>query len=222
MQMERTINYNPRADFLVETVQMVSGLLLVLFLWVHMLFVGTVMIGKTTFGSLASFMETWGSGSRVAHVLSPLDLTIVFLILVFGMHVGAVMRRMPRQYREQKIVWQHATKIHHYDTWSWLFQSITGSAILLLAAIHVTVVTGFGISPTLSGTRVHYWGFLIFYAVLLLLSEYHASVGLYRIFVKWGFVKHYRMRTVLEVISVLFIVIGAISLVILYRWGAQV
>ncbi|QQE80140.1 hypothetical protein [Alicyclobacillus sp. SO9] len=221
MQLHRAMSYNPRADFVVETVQMISGLLLVLFLWVHMIFVGTVIIGKTTFGSLASFMETWGTGTEVGKVLSPLYLTIIFLILVFGMHVGTVMRRMPRQYREQKIVWQHAKLIHHYDTWSWVFQSITGTAILVLAAIHITVVTGFGISPALSGTRMHYWGFLIFYAVLLLLSEYHASVGLYRIFVKWGYVQHHKMKHVLEVISLLFIIIGIISIVILFTWGAH-
>lgn len=220
MQAQKALSYNPRGDFLAEAVQMVSGLFLVLFLWVHMIFVGTVIVGKTTFGSLASFMETWGTGSQVAHVLSPLYLTIVFLILIFGMHVGTVMRRMPRQYREQKVVWQHAKKIHHADTWSWVFQSITGSAILLLAAIHITVVAGFGISPSLSGTRVHYWGFLLFYIVLLLLSEYHASIGLYRIFVKWGFINHHKMKHVLEVISVLFVVIGGASLWILYAWGA--
>jgi len=219
MQLQRAINYNPRADYLVETMQMVSGLLLVLFLWVHMLFVGTVLLGKGTFGALASFMDNWGVPSTASHVLSPLNLTIVFLILVFGMHIGAVLRRMPRQYREQKIVWQHAKIIHHYDTWSWVFQSITGSAILVLAAIHITVVAGFGISVFNSSHRVAMVGFLIFYSVLLLLSEYHASVGLYRIFVKWGFVNHHRMRAVLEVISVLFVVIGGASLWILHAWG---
>lgn len=220
MQLQRAINYNPRADYLVETIQMVSGVLLVLFLWVHMLFVGTVILGKGTFGALASFMDTWGvPNSAASHALSPLNITIVFLILIFGMHVTAVMRRMPRQFREQKVVWQHAKIIHHYDTWSWVFQSITGSAILIMAAIHISVVAGFGISVVLSSGRVALVGFLIFYSVLLLLSEYHASVGLYRVFVKWGFVAHHKMRTVLEVISVLFIIIGAVSLAILHAWG---
>lgn len=210
MQLQKAVSVNPRGDFLVETVQMISGLLLVLFLWVHMIFVGSIWLGAGSFNALAGFMDKFDL----------LPATIVFLVLVFGAHVGAVMRRMPRQYREQRMVWKHAKLIHHGDTWSWVFQSITGSAIIVLAAVHVAIVSFAGINANLSSMRVSNPGFLIFYAVLLLLAEYHASIGLYRIFVKWGYVNRHSMKRVLNVVSLLMIVIGAVSLWILYTLGA--
>lgn len=189
---------------------MVSGLLLVLFLWVHMLFVAAIWLGASDFNVLAHFMDEYGL----------VWITVGFLVIIIGSHVGAVIRRIPRQWREQKIVWRHAKLIHHADTWSWVFQSITGGALLALAIIHMVVVTYGGISAQLSSTRV-FNNFLIFYVVLLLLSEYHASVGLYRIFVKWGWVSQHRLHRVLGVITVLTVIVGGVSLYILYTLGAR-
>lgn len=210
MQLQKAMAYSPRADFITEAVQMVSGLLLVLFLWTHMLFVAAIWLGVHSFNALAHFMDEY----RL------LPATVVFLILIIGAHVGAVIRRIPRQWAEQKVVWRHARLIHHHDTWSWVFQVITGSAMLALAIIHIAVVSYGGINAHLSSMRVQ-TGFLVFYAVLLLLSEYHASVGLYRIFVKWGWISRQSLKRVLGVISVITVVIGAISLWIFYTLGAQ-
>ena len=208
MKLQRALASSPRSDLVVEMVQMVSGLLLVLFLWTHMLFVGSILLGSNAFNGLAYFMET--------HYLVPV--AIVFLLLVGGAHVGAVLRRIPSRWAEQKIVWKHAKLIHHVDTWSWLFQSITGGAMLVLVIIHVAVVTYGGIDVIYSAGRIKH-GFLIFYAVLLLLAEYHASVGLYRIFVKWGWVKRHKLHWVLGVISVLTVGIGAAVLWIFFTMG---
>lgn len=210
MQLQNAIGRNHQLDYLVEVIQMVSGLLLVLFLWTHMVFVAAIWLGVDAFNALASFMERFGL----------LPATVVFLILVFTLHVGAVIRRIPRQWSEQKIVWRHAKLIRHADTWSWLFQVITGIAMLALAIVHMVAVTYGGIDANLSSGRVH-GGFLIFYAVLLLLSEYHASVGLYRIFVKWGWVARHSLKRVLGVISLLTVAVGAVSLWIFYALGAQ-
>ncbi len=211
MQLQKALVYTPRTDAITETLQMVSGLLLVVFLWAHMIFVASIWLGQNAFNVLAHFMDQFGL----------LPLAIVFLILVGGTHIGAVLRRMPKQYSEQKLVWKHAKLIHHGDTWSWLFQSITGSAIVILAVTHVAIVSFAGINANLSSLRVANPGFLIFYAVLLLLSEYHASIGVYRIFVKWGFVNRHSMKRVLEVVSVLFVIVGGVSLAILYMLGAS-
>jgi len=210
MQLQRALGHNPRADVIVEGIQMVSGLLLVLFLWVHMLFVAAIWIGVSAFNTLAHFMDEFGL----------IPVTVVFLTLVIAAHIGAVIRRIPRQWQEQKVVWRHAQLIHHGDTWSWVFQAVTGTALLTLAIVHIAVVTYGGINANLSSSRIH-GGFLVFYAVLLLLSEYHASVGLYRIFVKWSWVGRHSLHRVLGVVSVLTVVIGAITLGIFYILGAQ-
>lgn len=210
MQLHKALSPSPRSDFIVEGIQMVSGLLLVLFLWTHMLFVAAIWLGAADFNVLAHFMDEFG--------LVPI--TVVFLILVIGAHVGAVVRRIPKQWREQKIVWRHAKLIRHADTWSWVFQSVTGAALLALAIIHIVVVTYGGINAQLSSSRVA-GGFLVFYIVLLLLSEYHASVGLYRIAVKWGWMNQHSLHRVLGVITALTIIVGAISLYFLYTLGAH-
>jgi len=210
VQLQNALARNPRSDFIVETIQMVSGLLLVLFLWTHMLFVAAILLGVNAFNALAHVMEQYG--------LVPI--AVVFLILVVGSHVGAVLRRIPGQWDEQKIVWRHAKIIHHKDTWSWVFQVVTGSALLLLVIIHVAVVSFAGISAKLSAGRVQ-GGFLVFYLVLLILSEYHASVGLYRIFVKWSWLGRHSLNRVLSVISLLTVALGAVTLWIFYTLGAQ-
>lgn len=212
MQLQKALlTRSSKADLITELVQTVSGLLLVGFLWTHMLFVGSILLGVEAFNRLAHFMEQF----RL------LDVAVVFIILTVGAHVTAVFRRIPSRWQEQKIVWKHARTIKHSDTWSWLFQAVTGSAMLVLVIIHVFVVVYAGIDAKLSADRVQSW-MLAFYIVLLLLAEYHASVGLYRALVKWGFVKRKSLKKVLTVITVCTIGLGLVSLWIFFSLGDSV
>ncbi|BCJ87265.1 hypothetical protein [Effusibacillus dendaii] len=210
MQLQRALTPTRKADFLAELTQTVSGLLLVGFLWTHMIFVAAIILGVEAFNKLAHFMEQF----------KLLDLAVIFIILTVAAHAGAVLRRIPSRWQEQKIVWKHAKTIKHRDTWSWLFQAVTGSAMLLLIIIHVVVVVYAGIDAKLSADRVHSW-MLWFYAVLLLLAEYHASVGLYRTFVKWGFVKRHSLKKVLTVVTVCTVGLGLVSLGVFYSLGGS-
>ncbi|MDB5085780.1 MAG: succinate dehydrogenase/fumarate reductase, cytochrome b subunit [Bacilli bacterium] len=210
MQLQRTLSRSNKSDFLVEFVQTVSGLLLVGFLWTHMIFIAAILLGVAAFNKLAQFMDQYGL----------LDLAVAFIILVAGAHVGAVLRRIPSRLDEQKIVWKHAKIIKHSDTWSWLFQAVTGSAMLILIVIHVVIVVYNGINAHLSAGRVHSW-MLVFYLVFLFLAEYHASVGLYRSLVKWGVVKRHNLKRVLSVVTVCTIGLGVVSLGIFYSLGAS-
>ncbi len=211
MQLQSALTRNGKADLITELVQTVSGLLLVGFLWTHMIFVASILLGAEAFTRLAHFMERF----RL------LDIAVVFIILTVGAHVGAVFRRIPGRWQEQKMVWKHARTIRHNDTWSWLFQAVTGSAMLVLVIIHVFVVVYAGIDSKLSADRVHSW-MLWFYIVLLLLAEYHASVGLYRALVKWGFVKRRSLKRVLSVITICTIGLGLVSLGVFYSLGGSV
>ncbi len=202
MYLQRAMTRSIKTDYIVELVQMVSGLLLVLFLWTHMVFVASIIIGASSFGALAAFMDKY----------ELLPIAVVAVIFMFAAHIGAIARHLPARWAEQKVAWRHAKMIRHYDTWSWLFQIVTGLAILLMALIHIAVVSYGGISVVFSKGRIDNPAFLVFYLILLLFSEYHASVGLYRIFVKWGFVSRRRLEFVLGVVSVLLVVIGCVSL----------
>ncbi len=211
MQLQRALVSSSKADFLVELIQTVSGLLLVGFLWTHMIFVSSILLGIEAFNTLAKFMEDF----RL------LDLAVIFIILTVLAHVGAVLRRIPGRWQEQKIVWRHAKIIKHQDTWSWLFQAVTGIAMLLLIIIHVFAVVYIGIDSKLSADRVHSW-MLLFYVILLFFAEYHASVGLYRTLVKWGFVRRHSLKKVLSVITVCTVGLGLASLWVFYTLGGSV
>ncbi|MEB3101835.1 hypothetical protein [Ferviditalea candida] len=208
MQLQRALAAGKKTDLVVETVQTVSGLLLVGFLWTHMIFVAAILLGVAAFNRLAHFMEQYYL----------LQLAVAFIIVAAGSHIGAVLRRIPSRWQEQKIVWKHAKLIKHQDTWSWLFQSVTGSAMLILITIHVFIVVYAGINANLSADRVHSW-MLWFYIVLLLFAEYHASVGLYRTLVKWGIVKRHSLKKVLSVITVCTVGLGLVSLGVFYALG---
>jgi fumarate reductase subunit C len=211
MQLQRTLTATSKADLITELIQTASGLLLVGFLWTHMIFVASILLGVEAFNRLAHFMEQF----RL------LDAAVVFIILTVAAHIGAVFRRIPSRWQEQKIVWKHAKAIRHSDTWSWLFQAVTGSAMLILVIIHVFVVVYAGIDTKLSAGRVHSW-MLGFYIVLLLLAEYHASVGLYRAFVKWGVVKRHSLKRMLSIITILTIGLGLLSLLVFFSLGGSV
>lgn len=210
MHLQKALTRTGKADLFVELVQTVSGLLLVGFLWTHMLFVASILLGVGAFNGLAHFMEQFYL----------LHLAVVFIILTVGAHVGAVLRRIPGRWQEQKVVWKHANIIKHNDTWSWLFQAVTGSAMLLLIIIHVFTVVYLGIDSKLSADRVSSW-MLWFYIVFLFLAEYHASVGLYRALVKWGFVQRHSLKKVLSVVTICTIGLGLVSLWVFYSLGGS-
>jgi fumarate reductase subunit C len=150
-----------------------------------------------------------------------LDAAVVFIILTVAAHIGAVFRRIPGRLQEHKTVWKHARTIKHADTWSWLFQAVTGSAMLILVIIHVFIVVYAGIDTKLSAGRVHSW-MLGLYIVLLLLAEYHASVGLYRALVKWGVVTRRSLKRMLSIITILTVGLGLLSLLVFFSLGGSV
>ena len=173
-----------------------------------MIFVASILLGIGVFNKLAHFMEQFYL----------LQVAVAFIILAVGAHVSAVLRRIPSRWQEQKILWKHAKTIKHHDTWSWLFQVITGSAMLALIIIHVVIVVYNGISAKFSADRVDSW-MLWFYLVFLILAEYHANIGLYRILVKWGVVRRYSLKRVLSVVTIITIGLGLASLWVFLSLG---
>lgn len=203
MLSQRILTKNPRADAVLDLVELASGIALVGFLWSHMIFVSTILLGRDTFNGLSEFFDTY--------LLSYIGIPVVAAIGLI--HFVVAGRRIPTRYREQKIIWRHAKLLRHTDTWTWVFQAVTGMAILVLAAVHVwAVVTGWPIRAHTSAERIQ--AFWWFYLVLLALGEYHASVGLYRIFVKWGWFPRKPIGYVLKIITLIIVTLGLAAM-----WG---
>lgn len=206
MLLQKALTRKPKGDFLVDILEAGSGIALACFLWTHLLFVSTMLLGKNVFNSLAKGLEDF--------YLAPI--AIPAIIIIFLTHIFVAGRRIPVRYKEQKIIWNHAKLIGHKDTWTWVFfQVISGFAILILGSLHMfAVVSHWHIDSVIAMERaggVYKW----LYLILLFLGEMHASVGLYRIFVKWTSAKRGGVSTLLTIVTIGIIVLGIATWLVL-------
>jgi len=206
--LQKILAKSNKTDLYLDLVELTSGLLLVGFLWTHMIFVATILISQETFNTLSEFLDKY----YLSYVGIP------FIVVVALFHFVIAGRRIPTRIQEQRIVWQHAKMLHHTDTWTWVFQAITGMAILVLAGIHVwMVVTGWPIRAMTSADRMA--SFWWFYLALLIIGEYHAGFGLYRQFVKWGWFPRKPISYVTKVITAIILALGLAAMVVFVRLG---
>ena len=163
-----------RLDFL----QALSGVLLILFLWAHMILVSSVVISPKIMNGIAWFFEA----TFMAQIGGP----AILLLMVFHFIIAA--RKMPFRTGELCEFWKHAKMMRHKDTWLWLVQVASAIVILVLASIHIyTVLSSLPISAIQSAGRVQS-GWLGFYLLLLPMAELHVGVGFYRLGVKYGYI----------------------------------
>jgi fumarate reductase subunit C len=208
--VQNLLTRNRKAAAILDILEAGSGLALAVFLWLHMIFVATILTGPRVFDRTAHFLD--------AYYLSYTG--IPPLILIFFLHFLLAARKIPTTYREQRIIWSHAGLLKHKDTWTWLVQVVSGMGILLLASIHFWVVlTSWPIESSLSIYRVGRWPYLLFYLLLLLLGEIHAGFGLYRLAVKWGWPPRRKAELFFEVISAAVLLLGVAALIAFRRLG---
>ncbi|WP_027364459.1 succinate dehydrogenase [Desulfotruncus alcoholivorax] len=208
MLLQKTLTKSNKTDLYLDLAELTSGLLLVGFLWTHMLFVATILISQDMFNSLSEFLDKY----YLSYVGIP------FIVVVALFHFVIAGRRIPTRMQEQRIVWQHAKMLHHTDTWTWVFQTITGMAILVLAGIHVWMVTtGWPIRAVNSAHRME--SFWWFYLVLLIVGEYHAGFGIYRQFVKWGWFPRKPIGYVTKAITAIILVLGLAAMFVFVQLG---
>lgn len=208
---ERKLSKAPaRLDFW----QSATGLFLALFMIAHMFFVSSILLGESAMYKVAKFFE----GSAFLEHNQPYLVSIVaFIVIVaFVAHAFLALRKFPINYRQFKILKAHKYVMHHSDTSLWFLQAASGFALFFLASIHlyVMLVQPDTIGPNTSAYRFvhqHYW---LLYIVLLFAVEIHASVGLYRLCVKWGWFEGLGLSTLRAIkwaMSVFFIVLGLIT-----------
>ena len=195
---ERALGRAIRTDLYLDLAELFSGLFLVGFLWTHMLFVAAILFGEMSYNTLAAFLDRY----YLSYTGIPL------LGLIAAIHVFAVTRRFPHQYR---VFWRHLRTVNHLDTWTWFFQLLTAFGITVLVLIHVwLVLSDWPITAAKSADRIaSYWWL---YLALLFLGEYHAGFGLYRQFVKWGWISRHRIGPVLKFVTLVIVSLGLVTL----------
>ncbi len=209
-----------RRQLLYEVVSGASGAALAAFMWGHMLFVATIWFGARGFDWLAASLE------RI-FVAQP---TVFAISTLFLVHAGLASRKIPAQLRERRRMREIGAL--HLDSALWIWQVRTGMTILVLGSFHlllvgIDVLTSVfgeraGIEAASSMERVR-GGLWPVYAVLLLCVEFHASAGLYRLAVKWGFgarLARATLRRLEHAVLVVFLGLGFFTLFVLAGWIA--
>ena len=81
-----------KRQIIYELISAVSGLILALFMWGHMFFVGSILLGYGSFDWLAEALE-------LVYVAQP---TVVIIFSLFLIHAIFASRKIPAQMRERK------------------------------------------------------------------------------------------------------------------------
>jgi fumarate reductase subunit C len=164
---------------------MLTGVLLVAFMWAHMILVASVnfyLVGLK--GVVMNWIAHFFEVTYMAQLGGPA------IALTMLAHFVLAARKLPFRAREQKAMWRHTVNFNHLDTWLWIIQAVTAFIILIMGCIHMwTVLTDLPITAEKSAHRIQGGWWLLFYVVLLPMIELHVGIGIYRIGVKWGFIK---------------------------------
>jgi len=204
--LQSLVGKGKKGDLYADLLGSATGLFLASFLWVHMLFVATILFGTTIFNYVPHILDT----TYISYF------GIAMVIFAILLHLVMAGRRIPTRFQEQRIVWQHARRLGHRDTWLWVLQIITGMTILILASIHIFIVLwGWPIDAATSAGRIQdrlIW----LYLILLPVGELHAGIGVYRLFVKWGWIERDQVRKVLNIVTLTIVGLGMAALMVFY------
>ncbi len=211
-----------------DWLQSASGLVLALFMWGHMFFVSSILLGKDAMWTVARFFEGYFIFGRALPWL--VSLVVAGVIGLVVLHALLALRKFPISWRQARAFREHAGAMHHEDTTLWGWQAVTGFALFFLASIHLYVMLTRPdrIGPFESADRVwseHYWPL---YLVLLFVVEIHGGIGLYRLAVKWGWfagahpqATRRRLKTLKWALTAFFLVLGLATLAAYIKIGIE-
>ena len=211
-----------------DLTQSATGLVLVLFMWGHMFFVSSILLGKEAMWTITKFFEGYFFfGTSYPWVVSVVVAVIIALVVV---HAVLAMRKFPASYRQLATYRAHMQMMAHEDTTLWYWQVITGFAMFFLVPVHLYVMLSQPdrIGPFESADRVwsdHFWPL---YILLLLAVELHGGIGLYRLAVKWGWLgggdanaTRQRLKLLKWAITVFFLALGFATLAAYVKIGIE-
>jgi fumarate reductase subunit C len=211
-----------------DLIQGVTGLALVLFTWVHMFMVASILLGNDAMYFVARMFEGEPLFGRSFPIL--VSMVAAFIFFLFVLHTVVAIRKMPASYRELQLYQSHARRLKHSDTNLWLIQVLTGFVLMILASSHIyqMLVHPGDIGPYASADRVWSGNWWPLYLVLLFSVELHGGIGIYRLALKWGWFTNKTGRTNRKtlqrakwVITTFFLVLGIATLAAYMKLGYE-
>ncbi|MEJ2603466.1 MAG: hypothetical protein P8172_09240 [Gammaproteobacteria bacterium] len=218
-----------RSQVRYEIASGVTGFALALFMFGHMTFEASILLGTVAYDELAMLLEDF-------FIAQPTIVAVFVLLLV---HAVMASRKIPAQLAERKRMIAMAKGLResgavggeafrpHIESLLWIWQVRTGMIILVLASFHLVMVAldvftplygeiqGIEASVSMERVRAGLW---VLYAALLLAVTFHLAVGLYRLFVKWGADRWLSRRTLYRLEQIIFwgvLVLGVVTLAVL-------
>ena len=168
-----------------DLMQGLTGLVLVLFVWAHMFFESSILLGKDAMLWVTKMFEGEHLFGTPYPILVSIAAAVIFTLIVI--HAVLALRKFPASYRQYRALHRHLGGLRHEDTTLWAVQVVTGFAMFFLASAHLYAVfmQPADIGPYASSDRIWSGRFWLLYAPLLLCVHLHAGVGAYRLAVKW-------------------------------------
>jgi fumarate reductase subunit C len=169
-----------------DVLQSLTGLMLVLFIWGHMFFESSILLGNDAMYWVSKMFEGEHLLGKPYPILVSGVVAAIFVLI--ALHAILALRKLPGSYQQYHQFHQHMGSLRHPDTTLWYVQVITGFAMFFLASPHLYVVfvQPDNIGPYASADRVWTERFWILYALLLVCVHLHAGIGIYRLAIKWG------------------------------------
>jgi len=211
-----------------DLLQSTSGLALALFMWGHMLFVSSILLGKDAMWTVTKLFEGYFFFGRSYPQIVSGVVAIVFTLFI--VHAALALRKFPEGYREYTTFVGHARQMRHGDTTLWLWQVWTGFALFFLASVHLygMLMRPERIGPFGSSDRVWSEQMWPLYLIMLFAVELHGGIGLYRLSVKWGWFQgpdpgrtRRRLRQLKWALTAFFIVLGLATLAAYVKIGIE-
>lgn len=213
-----------RLDF----IQSASGLVLALFMWAHMFFVSTILLGKDVMYNVTRFFEGYYFFGESYPIIVTIAAGTVFFIFIA--HATVAIRKFPSNYKQYKIMSNHIKSFNHDDTKLWFWQIFTGFAMFFLGSVHLYIIMTHpaDIGPYASADRVVSEWMWPLYILLLLAVELHGSIGMYRLAMKWGWFEgsdakksRIKLRKYKYAITIFFLTLGFLTLAAYIKIGIE-
>ena len=169
-----------------DWMQSASGLVLALFMWGHMFFVSSILLGKDAMWSVTRFFEGYFLlGRSYPWIVSVVVAGVISLLVV---HAMLALRKFPIDYRQYRAFRDHAgaDEARRHDALVVAGRDRLRDVLPRLDPPARDADAPRADRAVRGADRVwseHYWPL---YLVLLFAVELHGGIGLYRLAVKWG------------------------------------
>jgi succinate dehydrogenase subunit C len=211
-----------------DLIQSATGLILALFMWAHMFFVSTILLGKDVMYNVTRFFEGYYFfGESYPSIVSIVAGAIFFIFIA---HAAVAMRKFPSNYKKYKIMKEHIASFKHSDTKLWFWQIFSGFSMFFLGSVHLYIImtNPSEIGPYASADRVVSEWMWPLYILLLLAVELHGSIGMYRLALKWGWFEgkdakksRIKLKRLKYMITIFFLTLGVLTLAAYIKIGLE-